>query len=366
MQKKIIALAVAGLMSGAAFAQSNVTVYGIVDAAYVDLSTNNTLAASVKSKRGIDSSGLQTSRLGFRGTEDLGGGLKANFVLEYTLVNDANRAIGGGAAALARQQTIGLSSNSWGAFNLGRMLTLTGAHNSRYAALFGTGLSPEGQVRGASGTGWDYANRVSNTAAYVSPNMSGFNVAVARVFGVAENGATAGEIKSNDGTTVARQTGWDMTANYAAGPVGVGLAYQRIGNTSAAGNTAGTRQTTLGGSYDLGVVKLMANYTNFKTEVANDKRGKGYSLSAVAPVTATGNVHFSYATSKGTDNALSEGAKSWALAYTHGLSKRTTAYVGYSTADAKSGSTATFYGNTNLVELDKKARLIAAGLSHSF
>ena len=80
MQKKIIALAVAGLVSGAAFAQSNVVIYGIADAGYVYASKNT--ADNVKSQSRIYSGGQSGSRLGFRGTEDLGNGLSANFRLE--------------------------------------------------------------------------------------------------------------------------------------------------------------------------------------------------------------------------------------------------------------------------------------------
>ncbi|MBK7685506.1 MAG: porin [Rhodocyclaceae bacterium] len=80
MQKKLIALAIAGLASSAAFAQSNVTIYGIVDVAYTHSSSGSS------STSGIDSGGWSSSRMGFRGTEDLGDGLKALFTLEYGLV----------------------------------------------------------------------------------------------------------------------------------------------------------------------------------------------------------------------------------------------------------------------------------------
>ena len=108
MQKKIIALAVAGLASTAAFAQTNVQIYGVADAAVVYTNTNGgptTNAAGVTSANGngrdkfaIDSGGLAGSRLGFKGTEDLGNGLKAIFTLEYALSIDQNTGIGAGAA----------------------------------------------------------------------------------------------------------------------------------------------------------------------------------------------------------------------------------------------------------------------------
>ena len=78
MQKKLIAMAVAGLASGAALAQSNVTVYGIVDMAYI-----RGAADGASSRTFINSGGLSGSRLGFKGVEDLGNGLKAVFNLEW-------------------------------------------------------------------------------------------------------------------------------------------------------------------------------------------------------------------------------------------------------------------------------------------
>ena len=87
MQKKIIALAVAGLVSGAAFAQSNVTVYGIADAAFQYSSSS--YVNGVKSQSAINDGGQDGSRVGFKGTEDLGNGLsrrkRAKRVLKHHL-----------------------------------------------------------------------------------------------------------------------------------------------------------------------------------------------------------------------------------------------------------------------------------------
>ena len=79
MQKKLIALAIAGL-SGAAFAQSNVSIYGVADMFYAHVS-----ASGAPNANAIDSGGLAGSRIGFKGTEALGNGTSALFVLEYAL-----------------------------------------------------------------------------------------------------------------------------------------------------------------------------------------------------------------------------------------------------------------------------------------
>src|SRR5574343_633103 len=111
MQKKIIALAVAALASSAAFAQSNVTIYGIADVGYFHMS-----ADGKKPMNNVDSGGLAGSRIGFKGVEDLGNGLKALFTLEYALALDNNSGVGYAdtpwSSTVARQQFVGLSSNT--------------------------------------------------------------------------------------------------------------------------------------------------------------------------------------------------------------------------------------------------------------
>ena len=119
MQKKLIALAVAGLASSAAFAQSNVTIYGIADIAYVHSSSGSSKT------NGVDSGGWSSSRLGFKGTEDLGDGMKAVFTLEYGLSPDVNSGVGVTATGggNARQTWVGLQ-NSMGTIKLGRQNSL--------------------------------------------------------------------------------------------------------------------------------------------------------------------------------------------------------------------------------------------------
>ncbi|MQM30487.1 MAG: hypothetical protein CRU78_08085, partial [Candidatus Accumulibacter phosphatis] len=127
MQKKIIALAVASLASGAALAQTNVTMYGIADAGYVyssggDLSVRNfgTNNNNNPTFSGIQSGLLSSSRLGFKGTEALGNGLNAVFTLEYSLNIDNNSGVGNTGSLNARQQFVGLQSDKLGTVALGR------------------------------------------------------------------------------------------------------------------------------------------------------------------------------------------------------------------------------------------------------
>lgn len=181
MQKKIIALAVAGLMSGAAFAQaSNVQIYGRVNTGFENYSATGSVtgtAADLKARNRVFDSG---SRLGFRGTEDLGGGLKAGFVIESGLNIDNGTATTQGGAANASTGTLS-SRSSWmwlggnfGEVRFGRqdlywgdwVLNQTGANyistNTQLSAGGGGGL-----VNGP-------LTRTSNVVSYTSPKMGPF------------------------------------------------------------------------------------------------------------------------------------------------------------------------------------------------
>ena len=133
MQKKIIALAVAGLVSGVAFAQTNVTVYGVVDQGYAYSSSNAAVNGTNKFS-GIKDGGLSGSRFGFKGEEALGNGLKAIFTLEYGKDGDNNSDV---SNFFTRQSFVGLSSN-YGTFTLGRQYNAASdvySQNSRLARL---------------------------------------------------------------------------------------------------------------------------------------------------------------------------------------------------------------------------------------
>ena len=117
MQKKIIALAVAGLVSGAAFAQSNVTIYGIADMSYVNYSDAN--ADGVSSTHQINSGQWKTSRFGLKGSEDLGNDLSAIFQMEFAMNMDVNN-----GPTTQRPSWVGLRSKSLGELSAGNFTTL--------------------------------------------------------------------------------------------------------------------------------------------------------------------------------------------------------------------------------------------------
>ena len=173
MQKKIIALAVAAMASGAAFAQSNVTVYGIADMAGVVRD-----GEVGKTRYAVDSGVLSTSRIGFKGVEDLGNGLKALFTLEYGLRMDQSTGIGAStdAQAVARQQFVGLTGG-FGTAVAGHLQT-TGLDFSVAGTALGssTALGAMNVVGGSTLVA--ATSRANNAVAYISPSFSGLTLAV--------------------------------------------------------------------------------------------------------------------------------------------------------------------------------------------
>jgi predicted porin len=319
MQKKIIALAVAGLMSGAAFAQSNVTIYGVADGYYGRLS-----AEGKQSNNYFNSGGLSGSRLGFRGAEDLGGGLKAVFEYELafnldntgTTAEAINSSSAGNGINGTRQSYVGLGGG-FGTVVLGRLQT-PGYYVGKFDALASSTISPQSVLVGKAG--WTIApsnnGRVNNSVAYMSPNFSGFSAVVA--YGSGEENVLNAEKESVTG----------LGLNYSNGPLDVGYVYHRVGNVGAT-NVAGATfpnltENMIGAAYNFGVVKVLGSWQNKKT--TGSATDKLWQLGVVAPIGA-GNVHLGYG--KLDMDAANMDAKSWTLAYTHSLSKRTTAYAGY-------------------------------------
>jgi predicted porin len=234
MKKSLLALAVLTAVTGGAFAQSSVTLYGKVDLGLV-LDAGGP-AKSVRISSGVTGG----SRIGFKGVEDLGGGLKAAFQLETGYCADsaagAPNYCTGGNNFLGRQAH-GDLTGAFGAISAGRQYSL-GFNNLSTIDPFGTGFA--GQINNIvdpSGI------RLNNSFTYTTPTFSGFNVSAEIALG-----EQAGNWAAN------RETGGAVT--YASGPLYVGATYYGIDN--AAGNSTARKNYTLGGTYDLGVVKLHA------------------------------------------------------------------------------------------------------------
>jgi predicted porin len=388
MQKKIIALAVAGLVSGAAFAQSNVTIYGVADAGYVYGSgdRNGTLKKNANFS-GIESGILAGSRIGFKGEEGLGNGLKTVITLEYALSIDGNVGVGTGALA-ARQQFVGLNHNKLGTVALGRQYAPGYGATARNDALVSSALASSQEIlRAAAGAkiAASSAARINNSITYTSPNWSGFTVS--GIYGFGETGTTTGATAGN-GISQGNDGVFGAGLNYANGPMNIDLVYQSVQGRSTAGSVAaiaaaagGVRAVTasastqdsvnewmLAGTYDFKIVKLYASYQDLNDNngtSAQDASNKIWSLGATMPVFTNGTVRFSYSDLEWDRNGAG-GSDAWALGYTHALSKRTTLYTTYTYTDNDRNALVAAGSAAAIRAIGESSYAFTAGINHSF
>ena len=258
MKKSLLALAVLTAASGAASAQSSVTIYGKVDLGMV-----YDAGGAGKSVR-VSSGVTGGSRLGFKGVEDLGGGTKFAFQLETgycadsaaaqstNVTNSSGAVIGTTGAAnfctggnnFMGRQAHGDLTGAFGALSAGRQYSL-GFNNLATIDPFGAGYA--GQANNASAAGVYLVDpsgiRLNNSVTYSTPNVSGFTGSVEASFGEQTGNWEAG-----------RETGAGV--NYASGPAYAGVTFYDRSNATGTGSAK--KVLTFGGSYDFGVVKVHA------------------------------------------------------------------------------------------------------------
>ena len=358
MKKSLIALAVLAA-AGAASAQSSVTLFGIVDA---------TLAfgrGDTSDKTQLTNSGYNSSRLGFRGTEDLGGGMSASFWLEAGVNNDNgtgaatntnNQASGGALAGMNgsqgltfnRRSTVSLAGG-WGELRLGRDYTPQ-FWNLTVFDPFGTNGAGTTQTLNSIITGVT-AVRASNTIGYFLPgNLGGFYGQVQMYLGENnENGAPT----EDDGRGVGLRVG------FANGPFNVALALSRT--KYAAGDV---QQNNIGGQWDFGMAKLQAHFSRDKNEaLTGDGKGTGYLIGALVPVGA-GEIRAAYSRYK-VETALGDPeSKKLALGYVQNLSKRTALYATFARVNNDGGAAQMLNGATGPANSDSTG--YDFGIRHSF
>lgn len=365
MKKTVVALAVLGAMACAAHAQSSVTLYGLVDANVGKTTNKNKIvgvsSSSASTGTSLNSGGLNGSRWGLRGSEDLGGGLKATFVLEQGFSVDTGVATATAAtpAGFNRTSKVGLSGG-FGSIEMGRQYTqlfllmdgFDAQASSSFGATTNTIFNPTTALNGATAgtyTSLAPAVRWDNSLVYTTPNMGGFTAAAQYAFG--ENGtATA---------SAGRSIG--LSAGYAAGPIAVKGVYESV---KTAGPTATTAKSTgLGVSYDFTVVKLLAQFINQKDGLVNGVEDHGYVLGAVVPVASVGSVHVGFGRDKAeaTVTGVDFGkAASASVEYRHDMSKRTTLYAGLTNVKF------TRFATTTAPESSLQTRLYGVGMRHKF
>ena len=262
MQKKIIALAIAGLASTAAFAQSNVTIYGRADLGAVDRGGNSGAVNGVHRKYEM-ASGIQGgSRIGFKGSEDLGNGLKAIFEMEYGISLDQNTGGAGSGGGAATTNTTWVNRHSYVGLT-GNFGTVVGGHldGVRYG-VFNQYDPFAGGTVGNFTQMTIQVDRASNAVAYISPKFAGFGVVLAYATAIdapesAGNGI-AGNAATGDNSL---QT---VMGTYDNGPISARLDYEQVNPTNKEGKT---QVFTAAGSYDFNVVKVSALYDQIKSNI---------------------------------------------------------------------------------------------------
>ena len=329
MKKSLIALAV--LASTGAMAQSSVTLYGIVDA---NLQSSKVDGGVRQTK--LESGGVNGSRFGLKGTEDLGGGLKALFVLEsgFNADDGSSRTSG---SLFDRQSYVGLAGN-FGEVRLGNSTTALDDINLLSNSVFDSILSPTNNVWVSNG----FNARPHNQIYYATPSFGGVTGAVSYALG--ENKATTSTGK--DRGVVA------FNVQYAGGPLALSLGYQSD-KEIALPLIETAKYTIVNASYDLGVVKLLGSYGR---AAADNYRANEFHLGADVPVGAALVVSAGYAQSQDKIAGVKDDKRSgFAVGASYSLSKRTSVYTGYDRAQTKT------------VAGDKiKSNIYAVGVRHAF
>ena len=336
MKKSLLALAVLTAVSGAASAQSSVTLYGKVDLGLV-LDSGSSAGKSVR----LDSGVTGGSRIGFKGVEDLGGGLKAAFQLETGYCADSAAGAPNfctGSNQFMGRQAHGDLTGAFGALSAGRQYSL-GFNNLSTIDPFGTGFA--GQVNNIvdpSGI------RLNNSATYSTPSIGGFTASAEIAFG-----EQTGNWEAN------RETGAGLT--YASGPAYVGFTFYDVGNSTGTG--AARKNYLLGGTYDFGVVKVHALAQKSTGPSSLDV------LDLMAGVTvpvAGGSVMASYIRHNDRTGADKD-ANQIGVGYLYPLSKRTAVYTAFGRIQNQHGA-AFFVGNATETGTGTKA--FNLGVVHNF
>jgi len=342
--KSVVALAALAAMSGAAMAADNVQIYGNLDTAAGQVTSDSDALGKVSGTK-MTGAGLSESYLGFKGGEDLGGGLKLSFKLESGV--DLGK---GNGEMFARESTLGVQGD-FGTLKVGKQATVYDAHRDAAESVWHAEFGPSKFV-------WSgYTDRTESTVSYSSPVVNGFS-------GQASYDVT--------------DEGFALGVQYDGGPLKVGFAHQTehgvysmvdgaakglafvsdAGPLQAPGIDGDTSYNLLHGSYDLGPVALNAafNQAEFEGDGGLGKaESKEYQLGVTVPVSARLAVSAGYAHAERTGDfgdATSEGVS---VGVKYELSKRSQVYgaLSHSKTDFGNGSNA-------------RLNLVGVGLKHAF
>ena len=359
MKKSLIALAVLAA-SGAAMAQSSVTLYGIADVWLGSVKTEANNASERVTQ--LTSGGVNSSRWGLKGSEDLGGGLKANFQFEQGITLDDGKTKGDG---FNRQAWVGLSGG-FGDVAVGKVWTAYDDVNGASNAVFDSALSATNDVFVSS----SYEDNPANGIRYTSPTISGFTAALSysldEEVAPATNAALTAAIAAGDRDLISEALGaYGMAAtsislSYAAGPLAVQFGYQDQSLNGVGAVTAAYEDQKfmrLGASYNFGVVVAKASYGDVKNvEYIDGLDAQEYQIGVDFPVSSALTLSASYATSEDEfAGAKVEERSGYGIGAAYTLSKRTFLYGGYRQAKTEVAGSP-----------DEKVSVFAVGVQHKF
>lgn len=377
MKKSLLALAVMGAFTAPAFAQSNVTLYGVIDAGltYVNNVGNGHVWA-------MQSGIVQGSRWGMKGSEDLGGGTKAIFQLEAGF-NVFNGRMSQGSREFGRQAYVGLTNDKFGTLTLGRQYdpVVDNAQATTFNGQWGAYFSHPGDIDNT-----DNGFRVNNAVKYVSPRFGGVQGELFYAFG-----GVAGQFGA--------QSTIGAGLNYSGGPLYVGAGYFLARNPQPASTSAGTvnndsnfgsggiwnfvgtprnmQSISAGATYQFGPAQFGANFSDVRFNdalvVGDTTRFDSYELwgnYSLTPATTLG-AGYTYTTGKvdalATANVKPKYGQLNAIA-DYRLSKRTDVYLmGVWSHSMKAGVPADIYaGVTGGASSTSNQVLGRVGIRHKF
>ena len=337
--KKLIAAAVAAaVIAPASVMAAGPTLYGKIHMS-VDSKDNN---GSGQTKHDEWSLNSNSSRIGVKGSEDLGNGMKVGYLIEWNVNMDGDKSNGNssGKDLSTRNRAVTLSGD-WGTALLGKWDTPFKTVG-RKLDLFGDQI---GDTRNLSKFGTT-DNRANNVAAYVTPNMNGFTATVAYVFdaGTCSDGGVGGAACTGDNSDA---SAWSFNAIYNNGPAMVALAYVDYsdGDATQGGTPSLNRESSsawrLGGSYKFGDLKVLASYTDMSDQDLTKNKDPDMWTIGAAYTMGNNVIKFQYSdlddtglkTCGGGSDKCKDGADMWSIGLDHKMSKRTTVYAAYATTD---------------------------------
>ena len=358
MHTKHLAAAALTLLAQSAWAQSSVTMYGVADAG-LSFEGGNKDGATTKVTGGIASG----SRIGFKGTEDLGGGNSALFLLESGIGLDTGNS-GQGGVLFGRQAFVGLASRALGSVTFGRQYAphyLAAVFADPFSS--GTSADEKNLINAVSNGG-----RMDNSVKYASPAWNGFSTELAYA---------AGEVAGN--LSAGRSRG--LVVAYGAGPLALRVAYHNKSNDTATTTLASARNTLLAATYTAQMAKFSLAYGVNKGPLSSTLRNAnnpyGYAVAPTAAavtrdstdllagVTVPLGAHTLLASwiHKNDKELANQDADQVALGYRYNLSRRTDVYLVYARMRNENGAGYTL-GNAS--DGGSGDRAVNLGMRHTF